>query len=166
MIHDLPKISLIAAIGKNRELGRGNQLLFNIPEDMKMFREKTTGHAVIMGRKTFESIGRALPNRTNIVVTRDSSFQAPDSSIKVVHSIDEAIEFGKTIETKEIFVIGGAQIYAHALPYADKLYLTVVDKKVGDADAFFPDYSEFKNVLFERKSRDQNYSYTFVDLVH
>ena len=166
MIHDLPKISLIAAIGKNRELGRGNQLLFNIPEDMKMFREKTTGHAVIMGRKTFESIGRALPNRTNIVVTRDSSFQAPDSSIKVVHSIDEAIEFGKTIETKEIFVIGGAQIYAQALPYADKLYLTVVDKKVGDADAFFPDYSEFKNVLFERKSRDQNYSYTFVDLVH
>lgn len=162
------KISLIASVGKNRELGRGNELLFKIPEDMKMFREKTTGHVVIMGRKTFESIGRALPNRVNIVVTRTLNLKPQTSDLKFVSSIEEAIELAKTLESPpaggEIFVIGGAQIYEQALPFADKLYLTVVNKTVGDADAFFPDYSEFGKVLFERQSRDQNYSYTFVDL--
>ncbi len=162
------KISLIASVGKNRELGRGNELLFKIPEDMKMFKEKTTGHVVIMGRKTFESIGRALPNRVNIVVTRTLNLKPQTSDLKFVSSIEEAIELAKTLESPpaggEIFVIGGAQIYEQALPFADKLYLTVVNKTVGDADAFFPDYSEFKTVLFERQSRDQNYSYTFVGL--
>lgn len=158
-----PKISLIASVGKNRELGRGNELLFKIPEDMKMFREKTTGHVVIMGRKTFESIGRALPNRTNIVVSRDTGLQLPEGVI-LADSIEKALELAKEVEEKEIFVIGGAQIYEQALPYADKLYLTVVNKTVSDADAFFPNYSDFKTVLFERPSRDQNYSYTFVDL--
>ncbi len=159
----IPKISLIASVGKNRELGRGNELLFKIPEDMKMFREKTTGHVVIMGRKTFESIGRALPNRTNIVVSRDTGLQLPEGVI-LADSIEKALELAKEVEEKEIFVIGGAQIYEQALPYADKLYLTVVNKTVSDADAFFPNYSDFKTVLFERPSRDQNYSYTFVDL--
>lgn len=159
-----PKISLIASIGKNRELGRGNELLFKIPEDMKMFREKTRGHVVVMGRKTYQSIGHPLPNRTNIIITHDSQFIIHDSNVKVVHSIGEAIEFGKSIEKNELFVIGGAQIYALALPYADKLYLTLVNKTVKDADAFFPDYSKFSKVLFERPSRDKNYSYTFVDL--
>ncbi len=157
------KISLIASVGKNRELGRGNELLFKIPEDMKMFREKTTGHVVIMGRKTFESIGRILPNRTNIVVSRDTNLQLPEGVI-LADSIEKALEVAREVEEKEIFVIGGAQIYEQALPFADKLYLTVVNKTVGDADAFFPDYSEFGKVLFERPSRDQNYSYTFVDL--
>lgn len=164
MIHNLPKISLIAAIGKNRELGRGNQLLFQIPEDMKFFREKTKGHAIIMGRKTYESIGRPLPHRTNIVVTRDKGLQVP-FGVELADSIEKALEIAKVHEEKEIFVIGGAQIYQLALPYADKLYLTIVNKTVGDADAFFPDYSEFKKVLFERSSRDKNYSYTFVDLM-
>ncbi len=164
MIQNTVKISLIASIGKNRELGRGNELLFKIPEDMKMFREKTTGHVIIMGRKTYESIGRPLPNRTNIVITRTLNLKPQTSDLIFVSSIDKALELAKTIEEKEIFVIGGAQIYAQALPYADKLYLTVVNKTVSDADAFFPDYSEFKTVLFERPSRDQNYSYTFVDL--
>jgi len=164
----MTKISLIAAIGKNRELGRGNELIFKIPEDMKFFREKTRGHAVIMGRKTYESIGHPLPNRKNIVITRDSNFMTPDSSVKIAHSMEEALEFGKSIESPpaggEVFIIGGAQVYTLALPFADKLYLTLVNKEVKDADAFFPDYSEFKKVLFERKSRDKNYSYTFLDL--
>jgi len=177
-----PKISLIASIGKNRELGKENKLLFQIPEDMKLFKEKTIGHVVIMGRKTYESIGRPLPNRTNIIVTRDSSpylkshpelVSGSDSGSRiesgmtggfVVSSIEEAMELAKTIEEREIFIIGGAQIYELALPFADKLYLTVVNKTVGDADAFFPDYSEFTKVLFERPSRDKNYSYTFLDL--
>lgn len=159
------KISLIAAIGKNRELGRGNQLIFQIPEDMKFFREKTKGHAIIMGRKTYESIGRPLPHRTNIVITHDSNFMIHDSAVKIVHSMEEALEFGKSVEKNELFVIGGAQIYQLAMPYADKLYLTVVNEVVKDADAFFPDYSEFKTAVFERPSRDKNYSYTFVDLM-
>ncbi len=157
------KISLIAAIGKNRELGKDNKLLFQIPEDMKFFREKTKGHAVIMGRKTYESIGHPLPNRTNIVVTRDSNFIIHDSSTEVVHSVEEAIKFGKTVEQNELFVIGGAQIYALAMPYANRLYLTLVDADVKDADAFFPEYSGFK-VVAERKSQDDNYSYTFQTL--
>lgn len=164
MIHTTPKVSLIAAIGKKRELGRGNKLLFLIPEDMKLFKEKTLGHAIIMGRKTYESIGRPLPNRTNIVITRDSKYRIPDSSVKVVHSMEEAIEFGKTIEKVELFVIGGAEIYKLAMPYADKMYLTLVNKEVKDADAFFPEYDEFTKVLYERMSRDKNYSYTFLDL--
>lgn len=159
------KISLIAVIGKNRELGRGNQLIFQIPEDMKFFREKTKGHVVIMGRKTYESIGHPLPNRTNIIITRDSRYMIHDPSVRVVNSIDEALEYGKSVEKSEVFVIGGAQIYQLAIPFADKIYLTVVNEIVKDADAFFPDYTEFKKVLFERPSRDKNYSYTFVDLV-
>lgn len=158
------KISLIAAIGKNRELGKGNSLLWDIPEDMKHFRETTRGHAVIMGRKTFESIGRPLPERTNIIITRDASYLIHDTSVKVVHSLEEALEFGKTIEQEELFIIGGAQIYELAKPYADKLYLTVVDKKFPEADAYFPDYSKFGNIIAEKKSRDENYSYKFLEL--
>ncbi len=158
------KISLIAAIGKNRELGRDNKLLFQIPEDMKFFKEKTTGHAVIMGRKTFDSIGRPLPNRTNIIISRTPSSELLASNVKTAGSIEEALEIAKEFEEHEVFIIGGEQIYKLAMPFADKLYLTVVNKTVKDADAFFPDYSEFTKVLFERSSRDKNYSYTFVDL--
>lgn len=177
-----PTISLVAAIGKNRELGKGNALLWDIPEDMKHFRETTRGHTVIMGRKTFESIGKPLPNRNNIVITRDtdtfmkshpefSSGSLSDSGSeagmtvhRVAPSIEKALELAKEKEEKEVFVIGGAQIYALALPYADKLYLTLVDKEFPDVDAFFPDYSEFKNIISERKSGDENYSYTFLEL--
>lgn len=164
MIHNLPKISIIAAIGKNRELGRGNKLLFQIPEDMKFFREKTRGHAIIMGRKTYESIGRPLPNRTNIVVTRDKMFQVP-LGVELADSIEKALEIAKNHEEKEIFVIGGAQIYQLAMPYADKLYLTVVNEIVKDADAFFPDYSEFGRVVSRKAGQDENYRYDFFELV-
>lgn len=156
-------ISLIAAIGKNRELGRGNKLLFEIPEDMKFFRETTRGHAVIMGRKTFESIGRPLPNRTNIIVSRDEKYEVPERVV-VKNSIEEALVYAKTIETEEVFVIGGAQIYSLAMPYADKLYLTLVDSEVADADAFFPEYKEFGKVISSRKSSNDKYVYNFLEL--
>ncbi len=159
------KISLIASIGKNRELGKNNKLLFDIPEDMKSFREKTRGHVVIMGRKTYESIGRPLPNRTNIVITKNLELKTENSEVEFAGSIEEALEIAKGFEGHEVFIIGGEQIYKLAMPYADKLYLTVVNKTVKDADAFFPDYHEFTKVLYERPSRDKNYSYTFVDLV-
>lgn len=160
-----PIISLIAAIGKNRELGKGNDLIFQIPEDMKLFRDTTRGHAVIMGRKTYESIGRPLPQRTNIIVSRSTDYVVPERVLKA-QSIEQALEIAKQHEKEEIMVIGGAQIYTLALPFADKLYLTLVDAEVKDADAFFPDYSDFKNIVTKKESSDKNYKYTFLELTH
>lgn len=157
-----PVISLVSAIGRNRELGKDNKLLWDIPEDMKHFRELTSGHPVIMGRKTFESIGRPLPNRTNIVVSRDPNYVAPKCI--AVDSLQKAIERAKQVEQDEIFVIGGGQIYEQAMPLADKLYLTIVDADF-EADTFFPDYSEFKKVVSKRQSKDLHYRYTFLELV-
>ena len=154
-------VSMIAAIGKRRELGKENKLLWHIPADMKRFRQITVNHAVIMGRKTYESIGRPLPKRTNIVITRDINFKA-DGCI-VVHSLEEGIEVGKTYEKEEIFIIGGAQIYTQGLKYADRLYLTLVDREF-DADAFFPEYSEFTKVVSEEKGEENGYRYTFLTL--
>lgn len=157
-----PIISIIAAIGRNRELGKNNKLLWNIPEDMKHFRDLTSGHAVIMGRKTFESIGRPLPNRTNIVITRETDYRAPGCT--VVHSLEQSLEKAKETEKEEIFVIGGGQIYEIAMPYVDKLYLTIVDADF-EADAYFPEYTDFKTVVSERKSQDEHYRYRFLELV-
>lgn len=160
-----PIISIIAAIGKNRELGRGNKLIFNIPEDMKFFKEKTMGHPIIMGRKTYESIGRPLPNRTNIVVSRTMGETITDNSeIKVVPTMEEAITKAKETGSDEIFIIGGQKVFEEAIKFADRLYLTVVDSEVPDADVFFPDYSDFKNIVSQRKSRDSNFSYEFLQI--
>jgi len=131
-------LSIIAAVGKNRELGKGNKLLWDIPEDMAWFREKTINHPVIMGRKTFASIGQPLPNRVNIVITRDSTFQA--EGVIIAHSLEEAIEKTKETKNDEIFIIGGANLYEQAISIADKLYITQVDALRPDADAFFPEY--------------------------
>ena len=156
-----PKISAIAAIAKNRALGKDNKLLFKIPEDQKRFKSLTTGHAIIMGRKTYESMGRPLPNRTNIIITRDASFTAEGSVI--THSLDEALAEAKKIENSEIFIIGGAQIFSEALPVIDKLYLTIVDKEA-EGDAFFPAYDEFNKVTFEQQGEDEGLKYKFIDL--
>jgi dihydrofolate reductase len=138
-------ISMIAAIGKNRELGKGNDLLWKIPDDLKRFKEITTGHPVIMGRKTYESIGRPLPERTNIVITRDINWKSEGTF--PVASIDEALSLGKIKQgNDEIFVIGGGQIYELGLAYADKLYLTLIED-TKDADSFFPEYE----LLFKKK---------------
>lgn len=152
---------MIAAIGQNRELGKGNALLWNIPEDMKRFRAITKNHVVIMGRKTFESIGRPLPARTNIVVSRDLKF-APKGVI-VAHSLNEALTEARRIETKELFIIGGGQLYTMALPIADRLYITLVHESF-DADTYFPDYSLFKKVVSKEEGNNEQYSYTFLVL--
>lgn len=131
-------LSLIAAIGNNNELGKNNQLLWNLPADMKHFRDTTRGHTVIMGRKTHESIGRPLPNRRNIVITRDTTYQK--DGVEVVHSIDEALKLFENTD-EEVFCIGGADVYAQALPYANKLYITHLDATF-DADTFFPRIDE------------------------
>ncbi len=156
-----PLISIIAAIGENREIGKNNKLLWHIPEDFKRFKEMTSGYPVIMGRKTFESIGKPLPNRTNIIITRDKNYKSENCLI--TYSLEEAIQLAKTKDDKEIFIIGGGQIYEQAIGIADKLYLTVV-KGGFDADTFFPVYSRFSKIVFRKESQSNQYKYTFLEL--
>lgn len=153
-------ISIIAAMGKNRVIGKGNSLPWNLPEDMKRFRELTLGKPVVMGRKTFESIGKPLPNRKNIIITRDKEYNA--GGCIVVHSADEALKAAG--ESMEIMVIGGEQIFREFLPKADRLYLTFIDKDF-EGDSFFPEYNknEWKAIKKEEHSNNQ-YRFAFVDL--
>lgn len=136
-----PIISLIAAIGKNRELGFSNKLIWKIPEDLKFFRQATNSHPVIMGQKTFESIGRVLPKRLNIILTKDSNFNVEGA--EVCHSIEQALEKAVEHDREEVFVIGGGQIYTQTIDRADRLYLTIIDQS-SKADTYFPEYKEFK----------------------
>lgn len=155
------KISVIAAVGKNREIGFQNKLIWDIPEDLKHFRAITTGHPIIMGKNTYLSIGKALPNRTNIVLS-DVPIEASEST--VVKSLEEAISVAKDSPgNEEIFFIGGAYVYSQALPLADKLYLTLIDAKA-EADTFFPDYSMFTKIIKEEKKEMNGLQYSFVEL--
>jgi len=157
----MTKISLIAALSENHVIGKDNQLPWHISEDLKRFREITRGHPVIMGRKTFESIGKALPNRLNIVITRDLSLKYED--VVVVNSIEEAISIAEERDPDEVFIIGGAQIYDQAIKIADKLYLTLVHTEI-EGDAYFPDYADFKKVVSKTEGQEDGFKYTFLDL--
>lgn len=157
------QISIIAAIGKNRELGKDNKLLWHIPLDLKRFKNLTSGHAAIMGRKTFNSIGKALPNRINIVITKNKDFKA-EGCLKA-DSLETAIEIAKEKEKAEIFIIGGASVYRQAIKLADKLYLTVIEAEFPQADVFFPDYSDFKKIIFSQRHKTQGYTFTFFELL-
>lgn len=128
-------ISIIAAIGKNRELGIDNKLIWDIPSDLKFFRKTTSGHTVLMGRKTYESIGRPLPKRRNIVISRDTELKI--ENVEVYNNIDEAL---KNI-TEELFIIGGENIYSQFIDKADKLYITEIEESY-DADAYFPYFNK------------------------
>lgn len=156
-------ISLIVAIAKNRAIGKDNKLLWYIPEDLKRFKKLTTGHAIIMGRKTFESIGKPLPNRTNVIITHDPVYRA--EGCIVAHSIEEAIYKAKSFENNEIFIIGGGQIFEQALPLADKLYVTILEKEYHDADSFFPEYPNFKKIVLQEESEYEGIKYRFLELV-
>ncbi len=158
------KISMIAAIASgNRALGKDNKLIYYIPEDLKRFKKITSGHPIIMGRKTFESIGQPLPNRENIIITRDPEYFAEE--VVIVHSLDEALRLAMLAQgNDEVFIIGGGQIYQEAIKLADKLYLTVVEGSP-EADTFFPDYSEFKKIGFESVIQEsQGFEYRFLEL--
>ncbi len=157
-----PRISLISAIArKDRAIGKDNALLWHIPEDFKHFKELTSGHAIVMGENTYRSIGRPLPNRTNIVLSQTPDF-APEG-IVVVRSIEEALEKAKAMEQEEIFIIGGASIYRQFIPLADRLYLTLVEGEY-EADTFFPEYDEFVRVLSEEKMDNGAHQFSFVTL--
>jgi dihydrofolate reductase len=155
-------ISLIAALGKKNEIGKDNQLLCRLPADLKRFKTITTGHTIIMGRKTFESLPNgALPNRRNIIISRNRELVVEGA--EVCSSLDHAIL--KCINETEVFITGGAQIYAQALPVADKLYITRIHAAFPEADAFFPtiDRDIWKETGRETFPADEKnpYSFTF-----
>lgn len=158
------KISIIVAVaGKKRVIGKRGGLPWYIPPELKRFKEITMGYPIIMGRKTHESIGRVLPGRTNIIITHDPDYQA--EGCRVVNSLDEALRQAMLAQgDDEVFVIGGGQIYEQALPRADRLYLTYIDKEI-EGDVFFPDYSEFKKVLSESQWQEhEGIRYKFLEL--
>ena len=151
-------ISVIVAVAQNGVIGGGNTLLWHISEDLRRFKSITMGHPVIMGRRTFESVGRPLPGRTNVVVSRREDY-TPEG-VTVVRSLEEA--FALFPQEEEIFVTGGGQIYAQGMPLADKLYLTTVEKDY-DGDTRFPDWNrdEWRQVSCERHDCGKNYPYPF-----
>ena len=136
-------------------------MLWHIPAELRRFKEITTGHPIIMGRKTHESIGRLLPNRTNIIITRDPDYTV-DGAV-VVHSLEEAIEKARAIDGSEIFIICGGQIFNESLHLADKLYLTIVEGNF-TGDVYFPDYSQFSKQVFKMPQESDGYKYTFIEL--
>ncbi|MBL7888518.1 MAG: dihydrofolate reductase [Bacteroidia bacterium] len=137
-------ISIIVAVAENNVIGKDNTLIWHLPADMKYFKEKTSGHCIITGRKNYESIPekfRPLPNRTNIVITRQKDYQAPGAI--VVGSVEEAIQKAKETMDEEIFIIGGAEIYKQSIAIADRIYLTQIHNKF-EGDAFFPEMDRSK----------------------
>lgn len=132
-----PRVSIIVAMAKNRVIGANNALPWHLSSDLKRFKALTMGHHIIMGRKTFESIGRVLPGRTSIVVTRNESYRP--AGLIVAHSVDDALALGAGDD--EIFVIGGEQLYRGAIPFADRVYLTEIDRNF-EGDSFFPEMEQ------------------------
>ena len=158
-----PLVSLIVAMAQNGVIGRGNSLPWRLPEDLKRFRSFTLGKPVLMGRKTFESIGRALPGRANLVLTRDRGWCAP--GVTVVHSVEDALAWAAASD--ELVVIGGAEIYRLVLPFARRIYLTHVHADV-PGDTFFPDFdpTQWADVECRMHPADEQHAYpvTFVTL--
>ena len=154
-------ITIIAAIANNNALGRNNDLIWHLPADLKRFKKTTTGHHIIMGRNTFESIGKPLPNRTTVIITRNTGYKA--EGCVVVNSLKEALEVAKNDESP--FIIGGAQIYEQAINIADKLDITEVHYNF-EADVFFPEIDKniWKEVSREYFTADEKnkYDYHFV----
>lgn len=160
------KVVIVAAMSREtRAIGNKNGLLWHIPEDLKRFKEKSLGHPIIMGRKTFESIvailGKPLPGRTNIVVTRNPNFTF--EGVSVATSLEEAFVYARALNPTEIHIGGGAEIYTQALPFVDELYLTLVDDEP-EADTFFPEFKNNFEIIKTHESRMfENLSYQFVD---
>lgn len=156
-------ISIISAIASNGAIGKKNSLPWYLPADLKHFKEKTTGKTIVMGLNTFKSIGKPLPNRKNVVLTTDTSFQF--EGITVAHSIEEVLEMTKNDE--EVMICGGASVYKQFLPLAEKLYLTYIHHDF-EGDIFFPDFNkdEWKETSKEDHQPDEKnqYSYSFVEL--
>ena len=156
-------LSIIVAKAKNNVIGKDNQLIWHLPEDLKRFKELTTGHTIIMGRKTFESIGRILPNRKHVVFTNNTDFNINNENVEIVHSM---LQIQQYIESEEeCFVIGGAMIYSLLMPHVTKMYVTEINKDF-EGDTFFPkiNTSIWKETRREKGKQDENnkFDYDFV----
>ncbi len=156
-------ISAILAVSRNRVIGKNNDLPWHLPADMKYFMNTTRNHHIIMGRKTFESLGKPLKNRVNIVLTRDLFYAA--SGIIVTHTMDEALQVAEDGGESEVFIIGGAEIYRQSLPVLDKIYITEIDLEVEGGDAFFDelnsDFWELDSCESHQPDEKNKYPYSF-----
>ncbi|MBI1770604.1 MAG: dihydrofolate reductase [Bacteroidetes bacterium] len=161
-------VSIIAAVAKNGVIGKGNDLPWRLPDDMRFFMQTTNGHHVIMGRKNYESLPekfKPLPNRTNIVISRQKNFLA--NGCTVVHELNEGIQMAMTNSEKELFIIGGAEIYKLALPITDTLYLTEIDAEI-DGDTFFPEWDKkvWKEISRQHHPMDAKHKFAFDFVVY
>ena len=158
-------LSIIAAAAENNGLGKDNDLIWHLPDDFKHFKKRTSGQKIIMGRKTFESFPKPLPNRIHIVITRDIDYKIPYNDCIVVHSLEQALELVK--DDSLAFIIGGGEIYHLALPYADQIELTRVHGNF-EADAYFPDFDEtqWQLVNEEFHPKDERHAYDFTYLTY
>ena len=162
-----PIVSIIVAMSANRGIGRNNDLMWHLPEDMKFFKDKTFGHPVIMGRKNYESIPekyRPFKNRLNIVISSQANYNAPNCIL--VQNLSDALIAAKQNEENEVFVIGGGQVYREALELGvvDRMYITEVDAVFSDAEVFFPDFleSQWERKILSSKEKDEKHQYSFV----
>ena len=157
-------LSFIVAVSDNNAIGRHNALPWHLPQDLKFFKRTTLGKPVIMGRKTFEALGKPLPGRLNVIISNNKDFPLPEG-VERCDTITGAIDLAQKSESEEIFIIGGGQIFSAALPLADRLYITRVHATIPDADAFFPDidHTHWKMVWEEKHLADEQhkYDYTF-----
>ena len=156
-------LSIVVAKAKNNIIGKDNKIIWNLPEDLKHFKELTTGHTIIMGRKTFESLGEVLPNRKHIIFSQNPDFKVKDENVEVVHSL---LQIQDLIEgEEEAFVIGGAMIYNFLMPYVKKMYVTEIDEEF-EGDSFFPKINKdtWKEVSRKKgiKNEKNNLDYEFV----
>lgn len=158
-------LSIIVAKAKNNTIGKNNQLLWQIPDDLKRFKELTTGHTIIMGRKTFESLGRVLPNRKHIIFSQNPDFKVNDENVEIVHSMLQIQQYIE--DEEENFVIGGAMIYNLLMPYVSKMYVTEIDKEF-DGDTFFPriDSEKWKEITREAGPEDQNNNFKYEYVIY
>ncbi len=159
-------LSIIVAIAKNNVIGKDNKLIWHLPEDLKRFKKITTGHTIIMGRKTFESLGRVLPNRKHIVLCNDAQLNIDDKNVEIINSVDKLEKYENS--ENENFVIGGASIYKLLLPKTNKLYITRINQEF-EGDVYFPEIneSEWKIVEQEKGIKDENnpYDYEYITCV-
>ena len=148
---NVSEVTLIVAVGENNAIGKNNDLIWHLSDDLKRFKSLTNGHHIIMGRKTFESFPKPLPNRTHVVITRQANYEAPEGVI-IVNNLEDALDAAKN--DKQPFVIGGGEIYKQSMPFVDKLEITRVHATFEDADTFFPVIDENKWTEVERTTHD------------
>lgn len=156
------KLIAIAAIGKNCVIGKDNELLWHLPNDFKFFKSVTSHHFILMGRKTFESFPKPLPNRKHLVITHKKDYTTPYDEVEIFHSIEEAMAYAQDQKQDVLFVIGGATIYKQTLPMVDELWLTEVDFEE-EGDAYFPtfDKEKYKKETIQTQAVDEKHAYAF-----